>query len=151
VYRKYGQPQQHGRTKTYPTSCGFRASFNTSSACLVIGLLQPPIVSQYVLWVSLWSSWSANCTVATRVFKRVTLASLLGCHTTVKMKFPTGCVFLVSYLPLLVPAAYLQKRAGIAGCLDSLQVPVYAPASSNYTQAIKPFNLRVPFTPTAYA
>jgi hypothetical protein len=67
------------------------------------------------------------------------------------MKLPTGCIALVSHFPLLVTASYLENRAGIAGCLDSLQVPVYAPDSKNYTQAIKPFNLRVPFTPTAYA
>lgn len=55
---------------------------------------------------------------------------------------------------LLLPASAsstLNKRAALDDCLSSLHVPVFTSASSNYTQAIKPFNLRVPFKPVAYA
>lgn len=48
-------------------------------------------------------------------------------------------------------AAGLDKRAAIDDCLNAVKVPVFASGSSDRTQAIKPFNLRVPFTPTAYA
>jgi FAD/FMN-containing dehydrogenase len=44
-----------------------------------------------------------------------------------------------------------QKRAAIDDCLTSAEVPVYASGSSDFTKAIKPFNLRLPFTPTALA
>jgi FAD/FMN-containing dehydrogenase len=48
-------------------------------------------------------------------------------------------------------AAGLDKRAAIDDCLSAAKVPVFTSGSSDRTQAIKPFNLRVPFTPTAYA
>lgn len=48
-------------------------------------------------------------------------------------------------------AAGIDRRAVIDDCLSAAQVPVFTPSSPDRTQAIKPFNLRVPFTPTAYA
>jgi FAD/FMN-containing dehydrogenase len=45
----------------------------------------------------------------------------------------------------------LEKRAALGDCLNSTKVPVYASGTKNYTQAIKPFNLRLPFQPAAYA
>jgi FAD/FMN-containing dehydrogenase len=45
----------------------------------------------------------------------------------------------------------LDKRATLGKCLESHQVPVYTSGTKNYTQAVKPFNLRVPFTPASYA
>jgi FAD/FMN-containing dehydrogenase len=48
-------------------------------------------------------------------------------------------------------AAGLDRRAAIDDCLSAAKVPVFTSGSSDRTQAIKPFNLRVPFTPTAYA
>jgi FAD/FMN-containing dehydrogenase len=45
----------------------------------------------------------------------------------------------------------LDRRAALGECLDSHQVPVYASGTKNYTQAVKPFNLRLPFTPASYA
>jgi FAD/FMN-containing dehydrogenase len=44
----------------------------------------------------------------------------------------------------------LQKRAAVVDCLSSLKVPVYSSGTKNYTQAVKPFNLRLPFQPAAY-
>ncbi|KAF2028066.1 FAD-binding domain-containing protein [Setomelanomma holmii] len=55
---------------------------------------------------------------------------------------------------LVLPAiAYtsLEKRAALDTCLSDLEVPVFASGSSNFTQAIQPFNRRVPFKPAAYA
>jgi FAD/FMN-containing dehydrogenase len=58
-------------------------------------------------------------------------------------------------LGLLLPspsaATPLGKRAAVDTCLADLKVPVYTTGSADYTQAIKPFNLRVTFTPAAYA
>jgi FAD/FMN-containing dehydrogenase len=67
------------------------------------------------------------------------------------MKFPLEFLAVGSSLVSLATASYLDKRATLTSCLDSLQVPVFASDTSNFTQAIKPFNLRVPFTPAAYA
>jgi FAD/FMN-containing dehydrogenase len=36
-------------------------------------------------------------------------------------------------------------------CLESRKVPVYASGTKNYTQAVKPFNLRLPYVPASYA
>ncbi|KAI4700798.1 hypothetical protein J4E81_003762 [Alternaria sp. BMP 2799] len=38
----------------------------------------------------------------------------------------------------------------LSECLESRQVPVYAAGTKNYTQAVKPFNLRLPFKPASY-
>jgi FAD/FMN-containing dehydrogenase len=46
---------------------------------------------------------------------------------------------------------HLDTRAALGDCLGSLKVPVYTSGTSDYTQAIKPFNLRLPFKPAAYA
>ena len=45
----------------------------------------------------------------------------------------------------------LEKRAALGDCLNSTQVPVFASGTANYTQAVKPFNLRLPFKPQAIA
>jgi FAD/FMN-containing dehydrogenase len=44
----------------------------------------------------------------------------------------------------------LEKRAVLGDCLNATKVPVYASGTKNYTQAVKPFNLRLPFQPAAY-
>ncbi|KAK0115650.1 hypothetical protein ONS96_014096 [Cadophora gregata f. sp. sojae] len=62
-------------------------------------------------------------------------------------------------LPLLTLAlltttgtqAHVQKRASVTDCLNAVNVPRSLPGSANFTQAIKPFNLRLPFTPVAVA
>lgn len=54
-------------------------------------------------------------------------------------------------LSFATASPYLDKRAALDGCLASFAVPVYSPDSKDYTQAIKPFNLRVPFKPASYA
>ena len=68
------------------------------------------------------------------------------------MKSCHSWLLTVNYLSFFVTGSiFLEKRAAIDDCLKSSEVPVYTSGSSNYTQAIKPFNLRVPFTPAAYA
>lgn len=47
--------------------------------------------------------------------------------------------------------AALEKTVALDNCLTNLGVPVFAADSKNFTQAVKPFNLRVPFRPAAYA
>lgn len=44
-----------------------------------------------------------------------------------------------------------DKRAALDTCLTNAKVPVFTSTSADYTQAIKPFNLRVTFKPAAYA
>jgi hypothetical protein len=59
---------------------------------------------------------------------------------------------IVSYLSLPTFAAVsLEKRAALGDCLSAAKVPIYASDTKNYTQAVKPFNLRLPFKPAAYA
>jgi FAD/FMN-containing dehydrogenase len=56
-----------------------------------------------------------------------------------------------SCLSLLTSASVsLEKRAALGDCLTAAKVPVYASGTKNYTQAVKPFNLRLPFQPAAY-
>jgi hypothetical protein len=50
-----------------------------------------------------------------------------------------------------VESPSLVKRAALDTCLENLKVPVYASNTTRYTQAVKPFNIRLPFTPAAYA
>jgi FAD/FMN-containing dehydrogenase len=45
----------------------------------------------------------------------------------------------------------LEKRAGLGDCLNTTKVPVFTSGTSNYTQAVKPFNLRLPFKPASIA
>ena len=62
--------------------------------------------------------------------------------------------WLAAVTSLSSPAAaspHLETRAAVNDCLSSLKVPVYTSGSSDYTQAVKPFNLRLPFKPAAYA
>jgi len=47
--------------------------------------------------------------------------------------------------------AYLTKRAAIQDCLTTANVPQLLSGAADFTQAIKPFNLRLPFTPVAVA
>lgn len=56
---------------------------------------------------------------------------------------------LLALLAVTSASAHLQKRATITDCLATAKVPALATTSSNYTLAIKPFNLRLPFTPGA--
>jgi len=68
------------------------------------------------------------------------------------MKSHSSWLLTASYLTSsFVAGSGLDKRAAIDDCLKTASVPVYASGTSTYTQAIKPFNLRVPFTPAAYA
>ncbi|CAE7214923.1 hypothetical protein CFE70_009852 [Pyrenophora teres f. teres 0-1] len=48
-------------------------------------------------------------------------------------------------------SAILDRRAAVDDCLKSRQVPVYAAGTADYAQGIKPFNLRLSFTPASYA
>jgi FAD/FMN-containing dehydrogenase len=45
--------------------------------------------------------------------------------------------------------AILDRRAAIGDCLTTASVPQVSPGSSAYNLAIKPFNLRIPYTPAA--
>ncbi|KAF1947674.1 FAD-binding domain-containing protein [Clathrospora elynae] len=45
----------------------------------------------------------------------------------------------------------LSKRTALDDCLSSKKVPVYTAGSKDYAQAVKPFNLRLPFKPAAAA
>lgn len=54
-------------------------------------------------------------------------------------------------LPTFTSANPLQKRAALDDCLSKLSVPTLAAGSADYTQSLKPFNLRVTFKPAAYA
>jgi FAD/FMN-containing dehydrogenase len=68
------------------------------------------------------------------------------------MKACHSWLLTATYLFSLTSALYtLEKRAGLGDCLDTHKVPVYTSGTKNYTQAVKPFNLRVPFTPASYA
>ncbi len=58
---------------------------------------------------------------------------------------------LLSFFVATLSGAHLQKRATVADCLTSAGVPRFVPGSADFTQAIKPFNLRLPFTPVAVA
>ena len=56
-------------------------------------------------------------------------------------------------LSMIAVATYAapQKRATVVECLTSAEVPQALPGTSNFTQGIRPFNLRIPFTPVALA
>lgn len=57
---------------------------------------------------------------------------------------------LLSAIPSSI-ASVLYERSAITDCLANAKVPQYLPSSSNFTQSIKPFNLRLPYTPVAVA
>ncbi|KAH8744511.1 glucooligosaccharide oxidase [Diaporthe sp. PMI_573] len=59
-------------------------------------------------------------------------------------------VALLLGLPGLV-AATTWRRSEITDCLSRANVTQVLPGSTNFTAAIKPFNLRLPFTPVAVA
>jgi len=59
---------------------------------------------------------------------------------------------LASYLSLTTATSLsLDKRAALDDCLSTAKVPVFTSGTSNYTQAVKPFNLRLPFKPASIA
>ncbi|KAH7336607.1 glucooligosaccharide oxidase [Rhexocercosporidium sp. MPI-PUGE-AT-0058] len=60
-------------------------------------------------------------------------------------------VFLLSLLTATGVQAHVQRRATVVDCLSTAGVPRSVAGSANFTQAIKPFNLRLPFTPVAVA
>lgn len=64
-----------------------------------------------------------------------------------------SCTWLLASAALISPttALSLDRRAVLDDCLASHKVPVYAKNTANYTQAVKPYNLRLPFTPASYA
>lgn len=45
----------------------------------------------------------------------------------------------------------LEKRAALGDCFSTAKVPIYAANTNNYAQAVKPFNLRLPFKSAALA
>ncbi|KAL2063766.1 hypothetical protein VTL71DRAFT_5571 [Oculimacula yallundae] len=47
--------------------------------------------------------------------------------------------------------ASVQRRATVADCLTSANVPKSLPGSTDFTKAVKPFNERLPFTPVVVA
>ena len=57
---------------------------------------------------------------------------------------------LFSVIPLSA-ASVLYERSAITDCLTAAKVPQNLPGTANFTQAIKPFNLRLPYTPVAVA
>lgn len=60
--------------------------------------------------------------------------------------------FSLFLLPLLTtPGSQvpIQRPATIIDCLNTANVPQYLSGSATFTQAIKPFDLRVPFIPVA--
>ena len=59
--------------------------------------------------------------------------------------------FLVFLSPLTTALPYHTTASSISNCIVQANVPQYFPTTSNFTQAIVPFNLRLPFTPTAVA
>lgn len=61
-------------------------------------------------------------------------------------------LLVASYASLPTSASpALRKRAALDDCLKTAKVPVYTSGSSEYNQAAKPFNIRLPFKPAAYA
>ncbi|RMZ71685.1 glucooligosaccharide oxidase [Pyrenophora seminiperda CCB06] len=67
------------------------------------------------------------------------------------VKIYYGWLYTATALFTVSTAATLDRRAAVDDCLKSHQVPVYASGTANYTQAIKPFNLRLSFKPASYA
>ncbi|RAR07920.1 glucooligosaccharide oxidase [Stemphylium lycopersici] len=64
-----------------------------------------------------------------------------------------SCTWLLALGVLLctTSASSFDKRATLSECLKSHEVPLYEEDTKNYTQAVKPFNLRLPFAPASYA
>jgi FAD/FMN-containing dehydrogenase len=67
------------------------------------------------------------------------------------MKLTSSLVFATIAVVSHSAVVEIDRRAAVDDCLSTAQVPVFASASSDRTQATKPFNLRVPYTPAAYA
>lgn len=67
------------------------------------------------------------------------------------MKFYQSWLLLSSCFGSIALASNsLDRRFTLDDCLASFEDPVLSSGSTNYTQAIKPFNLRVPFRPASY-
>ena len=66
------------------------------------------------------------------------------------VKIYSGWLYTATAL-FTLSAATLDTRAAVDDCLRSRQVPLYGSGTANYTQAIKPFNIRLSFTPSSYA
>lgn len=66
----------------------------------------------------------------------------------------SAMLFSTFFSLLLISAscnAFFTKRAAVQDCLTTAKVPQLTPGTADFTQAIKPFNLRLPFTPVAVA
>jgi hypothetical protein len=76
-------------------------------------------------------------------------------HLHVSSLFLSFMMLLFTLLSLLLITAscdaFFHKRAAIQDCLTTAKVPQLTPGTANFTQAIKPFNLRLPYTPVAVA
>ncbi|KAF2745075.1 Glucooligosaccharide oxidase [Sporormia fimetaria CBS 119925] len=83
-----------------------------------------------------WQGVLSNCS------RRLT--TNMGCHILVLAISGT-------LLPFQSTATVLDRRAAVDACLAELNVPIYASNTTTYAQAVKPFNIRVSFTPAAYA
>lgn len=59
--------------------------------------------------------------------------------------------FLGAWHSATAGATTISKRAALDDCLKSASVPTLASGSADYSQSLKPFNLRVTFRPAAYA
>ncbi|KAF2852363.1 Glucooligosaccharide oxidase [Plenodomus tracheiphilus IPT5] len=66
------------------------------------------------------------------------------------MGYQTWHFTAVCLLSAVASSGAIDKRVALDDCLASFKVPVFIPSSSDFTQATKPFNLRVPFEPVAY-
>jgi len=85
-------------------------------------------------------------------FLRSGLVDLFLNFTGFKMvRFVTLAASIGPLLPFSAYATPLDKRAALDTCLSTAGVPIFTSGSGDYTQALKPFNLRVTFKPAAYA
>lgn len=76
--------------------------------------------------------------------------------TPITLLFPTVAAMLGSCALLLLLCTAINgsphvKRQSIVDCLTKASVPQDIPGTDNFTQGIKPYNLRLPFTPVALA
>jgi hypothetical protein len=81
-----------------------------------------------------------SLTVPSTIMVQITWLLAVGCFSSVSLAWPNW-----------VRSEALSKRASLDICLENAKVPVYAFNTTSYTQAVKPFNIRLPFKPAAYA
>jgi FAD/FMN-containing dehydrogenase len=55
------------------------------------------------------------------------------------------------FTPVVVQAIAIDRHGNVQDCLTAAGVPQNIPGTANFTTAILPFNLRLPFTPVAVA